>query len=100
MAKKSSNGSNNKGSRYVGIESVGDAEKPTTESKAVGRPKTSFDEERATFKVKKVLLQKLRNYAYWNRMEIKTVVNDALEELLARVEKKTPELLKNKPRVK
>ncbi|MFA6066717.1 MAG: hypothetical protein WC707_06065 [Candidatus Babeliaceae bacterium] len=34
---------------------------------------------RATFIVKKELLEKVKDCAYWERMTVKTIVNDALD---------------------
>lgn len=57
-----------------------------------GRPKTSFKEitktsqegtregeTRATFIVKEEMLEKVKALAYWDRVQMKEVINDALE---------------------
>jgi len=67
----------------------------------VGRPVTQFkeitkssqegtkeNETRATFIVNEELLEKLKAVAYWDRIMIKDVINTALEETVARYEKK------------
>lgn len=66
-----------------------------------GRPKTSTKiitkssqegtkegETRATFVVKEELLDKLKAIAYWDRVLIKDVINTALEDTVAKYEKK------------
>lgn len=67
----------------------------------VGRPQTQFKEvtkssqegtkeheTRATFIVREDLLDKLKAIAYWERTMIKEVVNTALQETIAKYEKK------------
>jgi len=76
----------------------------TKEDKAtkVGRPKTQFkeitktsqegtkeNETRATFIVNEELLDKLKAIAYWDRVLIKEVINTALQEAIAKYEKKS-----------
>lgn len=66
-----------------------------------GRPKTNFKEvtkttqkgtiegeARATFIINEELLDKLKAIAYWERLKIKDVLNRALEDEIARYEKK------------
>ena len=79
---------------------LGDNEKPKR-----GRPKTSTreitkssqegtkeKETRATFIVNEELLEKLKAIAYWDRVLIKDVVNTALQEIVAKYEKKNGEI--------
>jgi hypothetical protein len=67
-----------------------------------GRPKTVFkeitkssqegtkeNETRATFIINEDLLDKLKAMAYWERLLIKDVINTALEETVAKYEKKS-----------
>lgn len=49
---------------------------------------TKPGEVRATFIVNKEALEKLKAVAYWDRLLIKDVINTALEEAIARYEKK------------
>ena len=75
---------------------LGDNDKPKR-----GRPKTSTreitkssqegtkeKETRATFIVNEELLEKLKAIAYWDRKLIKEVVDTALQEAVAKYEKK------------
>ena len=68
----------------------------------VGRPKTQFkeitkssqegtkeNETRATFIVNEELLDKLKAIAYWDRVLIKDVINTALQDIVAKYEKKS-----------
>lgn len=70
-----------------------------------GRPKTSTreitkssqegtkdKETRATFIVNEELLEKLKAIAYWDRVLIKDVVNTALQETVAKYEKKNGDI--------
>ena len=79
---------------------LGDNDKPKR-----GRPKTSTreitkssqegtkeKETRATFIVNEELLDKLKAIAYWDRVLIKDVVNTALQEIVAKYEKKNGEI--------
>ena len=67
-----------------------------------GRPKTQFkeitkssqegtkeNETRATFIINEELLDKLKAIAYWDRVLIKDVVNTALQDTIAKYEKKS-----------
>ena len=69
--------------------------------KGAGRPRTQFreitkesqrgvkdDETRATFIVNEELLEKLKAIAYWERIQIKEVVNKAFSEAINKYEKK------------
>jgi hypothetical protein len=74
-------------------------QKPTAEpnKSARGSPKTTIRREitktsqegtkvgetRATFIVREDLLEKVKNFAYWERLQIKEVVNTALEQYFA-----------------
>ena len=79
---------------------LGDNDKPKR-----GRPKTSTreitkssqegtkeKETRATFIVNEELLEKLKAIAYWDRKLIKEVVDTALQEAVAKYEKKSGEI--------
>jgi ACT domain-containing protein len=70
-----------------------------------GRPKTSTreitkssqegtkeKETRATFIVNEDLLEKLKAIAYWDRVLIKDVINTALQDTVAKYEKKNGEV--------
>ena len=70
-----------------------------------GRPKTSTrvvtkssqegtkeNETRATFIINEELLDKLKAIAYWDRVLIKDVVNTALQETVAKYEKKNGDI--------
>ena len=83
---------------------LGDHKEPKKEKKR-GRPKTSTreitkssqegtkeKETRATFIVNEDLLEKLKAIAYWDRVLIKDVVNTALQEAVAKYEKKSGEI--------
>jgi hypothetical protein len=75
------------------------------EKKKVGRPTTQFKEvtkssqegtkegeTRATFIVNEELLDKLKAVAYWDRLRIKDVINQALADAVTKYEKKNGEL--------
>ncbi|WP_026708953.1 hypothetical protein [Flavobacterium frigidarium] len=49
-------------------------------------------ETRATFIVQEELLEKMRTIAYWDRMLIKDIVNDAFESYIMRHEKNNGEI--------
>ncbi len=53
---------------------------------------TKEGETRATFIVKEELLEKLKAIAYWDRKLIKEVVTSALEDAVAKYEKKNGEI--------
>lgn len=74
-------------------------DKPDTPT--VGRPKTSTrvitktsqegtkeNETRATFIVNEDILEKLKAIAYWERLLIKDIINQAFEDTIAKYEKK------------
>ena len=71
----------------------------------VGRPKTSTreitkssqegtkeNETRATFIINEELLDKLKAIAYWDRCLIKDVVNTALQDVVAKYQKKNGDI--------
>lgn len=71
------------------------------EAPTVGRPKTSTreitktsqegtkeNETRATFIVNEDILEKLKAIAYWERLLIKDIANQAFEDAIAKYEKK------------
>ena len=65
--------------------------RPVTQTKEITKSSqegTKENETRATFIVKEELLDKLKAIAYWDRVLIKDVVNNALEEVVAKHEKK------------
>jgi hypothetical protein len=78
----------------------GEEDSPTLVKR--GRPVTQFkeitkssqkgtieNETRATFIINEDLLEKLKAIAYWERLLIKDVVNTALQEIVAKYEKKS-----------
>ena len=96
-----------KAKNYIEDESVffdlsnEDKAKREKEKRKVGRPQTVFktitkssqegtkeNETRATFIVDEALLDKLKAIAYWDRLLIKDVINTALQEAVAKYEKK------------
>lgn len=50
---------------------------------------TKENETRATFIINEELLDKLKAIAYWDRVLIKDVINTALQETVAKYEKKS-----------
>ncbi|WP_051219317.1 hypothetical protein [Flavobacterium frigidarium] len=83
---------------------LGDTNKPETvpaaaepkenSKKAVQAPQADAKgiETRATFIVQEELLEKMRAIAYWDRMLIKDIINEALESYITRHEKKNGEI--------
>ena len=65
------------------------AKKEITKTSQIG---TKEKETRATFIVNEDLLEKMKSLAYWDRMLIKDIVNNAFEEHIARYEKKNGEI--------
>lgn len=49
---------------------------------------TKENETRATFIINEALLSKVKGMAYWDRIDIKKVVNDALQVAVAEYESK------------
>jgi hypothetical protein len=69
--------------------------RPVTQTKEITKSSqegTKEKETRATFIVNEDLLDKLKAIAYWDRMLIKDVVNKALQEIVAKYEKKNGEI--------
>ena len=67
------------------------AGRPVTQTKEITKSSqegTKENETRATFIVKEELLEKLKAIAYWDRVLIEDVINKALEETVAKHEKK------------
>ena len=65
--------------------------RPVTQTKEITKSSqegTKENETRATFIVNEELLDKLKAIAYWDRVLIKDVVNTALQETVAKYEKK------------
>ena len=68
------------------------------DKKKVGRPKRTGDKEiRATMIVAETTLEALKDIAYWERKQIKTVIGEALDGYVKRYLKDKGEL---KPRAK
>lgn len=65
------------------------SKKEITKTSQIG---TKEKETRATFIVNEDLLEKLKSLAYWDRVLIKDIVNNALEDYIARHEKKNGEI--------
>jgi hypothetical protein len=65
--------------------------RPVTQTKEITKSSqegTKENETRATFIVNEELLEKLKAVAYWERRMIKEVIASALEETVAKYEKK------------
>ena len=65
--------------------------RPVTQTKVITKSSqegTKENETRATFIVDEGLLEKLKAIAYWDRILIKEVVSGALQEAVAKYEKK------------
>ena len=65
--------------------------RPVTQTKEITKSSqegTKENETRATFIVNEELLEKLKAIAYWDRVMIKEVINNALEDAVAKYEKK------------
>jgi hypothetical protein len=65
------------------------AKKEITKTSQIG---TKEKETRATFIVNEDLLEKMKSLAYWDRVLIKDIVNNAFEDYIARHEKKNGEI--------
>lgn len=63
--------------------------KEITKTSQIG---TKEKETRATFIVNEDLLEKLKSLAYWDRLLIKDIVNNAFEDYISRYEKKNGEI--------
>jgi hypothetical protein len=69
--------------------------RPVTQTKVITKSSqegTKENETRATFIVKEELLDKLKAIAYWDRVLIKEVINGALQDAVAKYEKKSGKL--------
>ena len=69
--------------------------RPVTQTKEITKSSqegTKEKETRATFIVNEDLLEKLKAIAYWDRALIKDVVNTALQEIVAKYEKKNGDI--------
>ena len=66
--------------------------KPKREVTKSSQEGTKFDETRATFLVKEDQLEELKAIAYWDRLKIKEVTNNAFEEYLRNYKKKNGEI--------
>ena len=69
--------------------------RPVTQTKEITKSSqegTKENETRATFIINEELLDKLKAIAYWDRVLIKDVVNTALQETIAKYEKKNGEI--------
>ena len=65
------------------------AKKEITKTSQIG---TKEKETRATFIVQEDLLEKMKALAYWDRVLIKDIINQALQEHISRHEKKNGEI--------
>ena len=66
--------------------------RPVTQTKELNSSSqegTKEKETRATFIINEELLEKLKAIAYWDRVLIKDVVNTALQDIVAKYEKKS-----------
>jgi hypothetical protein len=69
--------------------------RPVTQTKEITKSSqegTKENETRATFIVNEELLDKLKAIAYWDRVLIKDVINTALQDAVAKHEKKSGEI--------
>jgi len=69
--------------------------RPVTQTKEITKSSqegTKENETRATFIVNEDLLEKLKAIAYWDRCLIKDVVNTALQDVVAKYEKKNGDI--------
>ena len=69
--------------------------RPVTQTKEITKSSqegTKENETRATFIINEELLDKLKAIAYWDRILIKEVVNTALQDVVAKYEKKSGEI--------
>jgi hypothetical protein len=70
-------------------------ERPVTQTKEITKSSqkgTKENETRATFIINEELLEKLKAIAYWDRCLIKDVVNTALQDVVAKYEKKNGDI--------
>ena len=69
--------------------------RPVTQTKEITKSSqegTKENETRATFIINEELLDKLKAIAYWDRVLIKDVINTALQDAVAKHEKKSGEI--------
>lgn len=69
--------------------------RPVTQTKEITKSSqegTKESETRSTFIINEELLDKLKAIAYWDRVLIKDVVNTALQETVAKYEKKNGDI--------
>ncbi len=69
--------------------------RPVTQTKEITKSSqegTKENETRATFIINEELLEKLKAIAYWDRVLIKDVINTALQETVAKYEKKNGDI--------
>jgi hypothetical protein len=69
--------------------------RPVTQTKEITKSSqegTKENETRATFIINEELLEKVKAIAYWDRVLIKDVVNTALQETVAKYEKKNGDI--------
>ena len=69
--------------------------RPVTQTKEITKSSqegTKENETRATFIINEDLLDKLKAIAYWDRSLIKEVINTALQDVVAKYEKKNGKL--------
>jgi len=69
--------------------------RPVTQTKEITKSSqegTKENETRATFIINEELLEKLKAIAYWERVLIKDVVNTALQDTIAKYEKKSGDI--------
>jgi len=69
--------------------------RPVTQTKEITKSSqegTKENETRATFIINEEILDKLKAIAYWDRVLIKDVVNTALQETVAKYEKKNGDI--------
>ena len=84
------------GKHFAGLDSVFSGVAKTNKSeKAEKNP--SSRETRATFIVKEDRMQKIKAAAYWERLRLKDILDEALKQWLERLEKKNGKL-KDVPR--
>ena len=96
MAKKSfSGGLNSLLGDSKPTEAAAEPKEPKADKKEITKTSqigTKVKETRATFIVNEDLLEKLKSLAYWERVLIKDIVNEAFENHIARYEKKNGEI--------
>jgi hypothetical protein len=69
--------------------------RPVTQTKEITKSSqdgTKENETRATFIINEELLEKLKSIAYWDRCLIKDVVNTALQDVVAKYQKKSGDI--------